>query len=101
MPRLYPPTRGEEFPNLALAMIGRAIDWELVAATHPTYQAMQEIGRAQRTIFACRYLRDRDLQREINAALNVAESWNAGNAVLHYGKGGDIPGNRRDEQELG
>jgi TnpA family transposase len=129
--RLYPPARGEEFPNLAPAMVGRAIDWDLVAAQyddvikyatsiksnaasttailrrfhrtnlmHPTYQAMQEIGRAQRTIFACRYLRDRELQREINAALNVAESWNAGNAVLHYGKGGDIPGNRRDEQEL-
>jgi TnpA family transposase len=129
--RLYPPARGEEFPNLAPAMVSRAIDWELIAAQyhdvikyatsiksnaasttailrrfhrtnlmHPTYQAMQEIGRAQRTIFACRYLRDRELQREINAALNVAESWNAGNAVLHYGKGGDIPGNRRDEQEL-
>ena len=129
--RLYPPARGEEFPNLASAMVGRAIDWDLIAAQyddvikyatsiksnaasttailrrfhrtnlmHPTYQAIQEIGRAQRTIFACRYLQDRDLQREVNAALNVAESWNAGNAVLHYGKGGDIPGNRRDEQEL-
>ena len=90
-------------------MVGRAIDWDLIAAQyddvikyatsiksnaasttailrrfhrtnlmHPAYQAMQEIGRAQRTIFACRYLQDRDLQREINAALNVAESWNAG-----------------------
>ena len=129
--RLYPPARGEEFPNLVPAMVGRAIDWDLIAAQyddvikhatsiksnaastaailrrfgrtnvmHPAYQAMQEIGRAQRTIFVCRYLRDRELQREINAALNVAESWNAGNAVLHYGKGGDIPGNRRDEQEL-
>jgi TnpA family transposase len=67
---------------------------------HPTHQAMQEVGRAQRTIFACRYLRDRQLQREINSALNVSESWNAGNAVIHYGKGGEIPGNRRDEQEL-
>ena len=129
--RFYPPGRGEEFPNLVPAMVGRPLDWDLIAAQyddavkyatsiknkaastaailrrfhrtnlmHPTYQAMQEIGRAQRTIFACRYLRDRELQREINAALNVAESWNAGNAVIHYGKGGDIPGNRRDEQEL-
>jgi TnpA family transposase len=67
---------------------------------HPTYQAMQEVGRAQRTIFACRYLRDRELQREVGMGLNVGESWNSGNAVVYFGKGGDIPGNRRDEQEL-
>jgi len=67
---------------------------------HPTYQAMQEVGRAQRTIFACRYLRDRQLQREIGTGWNVGESWNGGNAVVYFGKGGDIPGSRRDEQEL-
>ncbi len=67
---------------------------------HPTYRAMQELGRVQRTIFACRYLRDRELQREINSGLNVSESWNAGNGVVYFGKGGDIPGNRKDEMEL-
>lgn len=67
---------------------------------HPTYQAMEETGRVQRTIFACRYLRDRDLQREVGTGLNVGESWNAGNTVVYFGKGGDIPGRRRDEQEL-
>jgi len=97
--RLYPPTRGEEFPNLAPAMAGRSIDWELIAAQyddvikyatsiksnaastaailrrfhrtnvmHPTYQAMQEIGRAQRTILTCRYLRLADLERPLAAA---------------------------------
>ena len=69
-------------------------------AMHPAYQAMLETGRAQRTLFVARYLRDRELQREINAGLNVAESWNAGNSVIYFGKGGDIPANRRDEQEL-
>lgn len=43
-------------------------------AMHPTYQAMIEVGRAQKTLFVARYLRDRDLQREINAGLNVVES---------------------------
>ena len=50
------------------------------AATHPTYQALLEVGRAQRTIFLCRYLRSRAEQREVNAGLNVVESWNGANA---------------------
>ena len=70
------------------------------AATHPTYQAMLEVGRAQRTIFLCRYLRSRDEQREVNAGLNVVESWNGANTQIHYGKAGDIASNRRDEQEM-
>jgi TnpA family transposase len=70
------------------------------SASHPTYQAMLELGRAQKTIFAARYLRDRDLQRQINEGLNVIESWNRANSVIFYGKGGDIATNRRDEQEL-
>ena len=69
------------------------------SASHPTYQAMLELGRAQKTIFAARYLRRRDLQREINEGLNVVESWNRANSVIFYGKGGDIATNRRDEQE--
>jgi TnpA family transposase len=70
------------------------------AASHPAYQAMLEIGRAQRTIFVARYLRDRDLQREIEEGLNVVESWNAANAVLCYGRSGEIASNRRDEVEM-
>lgn len=35
-------------------------------AAHPTYQAMIEPGRAQKTIFLARYLRSRQLQREIH-----------------------------------
>jgi len=70
------------------------------AATHPTYQAMLEVGRAQRTIFLCRYLRSRAEQREVNAGLNVVESWNGANAQIAYGKAGDIATNRRDEAEM-
>jgi TnpA family transposase len=69
-------------------------------AQHPTYQAMIETGRAQKTVFVARYLRDRQLQRSVNDGLNVVESWNRGNSVFFYGKGGDIASNRRDEQEL-
>lgn len=30
----------------------------------------------------------------------MVESWNRGNSIIFYGKGGDIASNRRDEQEL-
>ncbi|MFZ0158952.1 MAG: Tn3 family transposase [Kineosporiaceae bacterium] len=69
-------------------------------ASHPAYQAMLEIGRAQRTIFVARYLRDRDLQREIEEGLSVVESWNRANAVICYGNSGEIATNRREEVEM-
>ncbi len=45
-------------------------------------------------IFVARYLRDRDLQREIEEGLNVVEACNRANAVIYYGKGGEIATNR-------
>ncbi|MEU0720716.1 Tn3 family transposase [Streptomyces lavendulocolor] len=69
-------------------------------ASHPVYQAMLEVGRAQKTIFVARYLRDRDLQREIQEGLNVVEGWNGANDVLFFGKSGELASNRRDQQEL-
>ncbi|MER6103727.1 Tn3 family transposase [Streptomyces sp. NPDC001832] len=52
------------------------------------------------TVFVARYLRLRDLQREIEEGLNVMESSNGANSVIAYGKGGEIASNRRDEQEM-
>ncbi|MEV1243076.1 Tn3 family transposase [Nonomuraea sp. NPDC049750] len=70
------------------------------SASHPTYQAMLEVGRAQKTIFVARYLRLRELQREIQEGLNVVEASNGANSVIFYGKGGDIATNRREELEM-
>jgi len=75
------------------------------AALHPQRLAPHlrrdvEVGRAQRTIFVCRYLRLRDLQREIEEVLNVVESSNRANDVIAYGNHGTIASNRRDEQEM-
>ena len=62
---------------------------------------MLEVGRAQKTNFVARYLRVRELQREVNEGLNVMESWNGANSVIHYGRSGEFATNRRDEQEMG
>ena len=55
-------------------------------AIHPTYQAMIELGRAQKTIFLCRYLRDRELQREVQEGLNVVEGWHRGVRLIFFGR---------------
>jgi TnpA family transposase len=39
-------------------------------------------------------------QREIHEGLNVVESCDRANAVIFYGKGGDLASSRRDEQEM-
>jgi len=66
--------------------------------THPAYAAMLETGRAQRSIFLARWLRDRDLQRETESGLNVVENYNGVNDYIRFGKRGELASNRREEQ---
>jgi TnpA family transposase len=68
--------------------------------THPTYKALIEVGKAEKTIFLCDYLASREIQYEVNDGLQVVENWNATSDVICYGRRGELATNSREQQEI-
>ena len=68
--------------------------------THPTYKALAEVGKAEKTIYLCDYLPSPEVQREVHEGLNVVENWNATNDFICYGRQAELATNNREQQEI-
>ena len=97
----------DEIVQYTAAMTTRTADPETVLRRfkrsgnkHPVYRAVQELGRAVKTIFVCRYLRSEPFRREIQEGLNVMENWHSATKFVGFGRGGEISTNRREDQEV-
>jgi TnpA family transposase len=71
-----------------------------VNSTHPTYKALIELGKAEKTIFLCNYLSSIDMRREIQAGLNVIENWNGTNDFIFYARRGRLMTNDQQDMEI-
>ncbi|GAB2481093.1 hypothetical protein GCM10027187_55830 [Streptosporangium sandarakinum] len=67
---------------------------------HPTYRAIEELGKAVKSIFVAEYIAAQELRREIHEGLQVVENWNSANTDLFYGSAGTLPGSDKEHQEV-
>lgn len=68
--------------------------------THPTYKALAELGKVEKTIFICEYLSSLAMRHEVHEGLNVVERWNGANDFICYGRHGIFATNSREQQEI-
>ena len=67
---------------------------------HPTYKALLELGKVEKTIFLCNYLPSLEAKQEVQSGLNVIENWNGANDFIFYGSGGKFETNNPEEMEI-
>lgn len=67
---------------------------------HPTYRALLEIGRAERTIYLCRLLSEPNLHVWVHEQLNGIEHWNSCNQFICFARRSELRTNDPVTQEL-
>jgi len=68
--------------------------------SHPTYQALAQLGKVIKTIFLCNYLMEEPIRREVQEGLNVVELWNGVSKFIFYGRAGEISSNNPKDHVL-
>jgi TnpA family transposase len=67
---------------------------------HPTYKALIELGKAEKSIFLTGWLSSLEVRRETHEGLNVVENWNSATEFVSYGRHGELATNDTEDQEI-
>lgn len=67
---------------------------------HPTYKALTELGRVEKTLFLCRLLSDNSLGQLIHEALQGMESWNSCVPFICFARKSELQSNDPAVHEL-
>ena len=85
--------KGRVMPSTILRKLGN------YSRKNRLYQVFRELGRAVRTVFLLRYISDRPLRQHISASTNKAETYNAFQQWVRFGKEGILEENDPLEME--
>src|SRR5699024_9670658 len=68
--------------------------------SHPTYQALHELGKVVKTMFLCQYLHSEPVRHDVEEGLNTTENWNSAMGFIFFGRSGEITNNQPEEMEI-
>src|SRR5699024_8332305 len=62
--------------------------------SHPTYQALHELGKVLKSMSLCQYLHPEPLRQQVEEGVNTTENWNSAMDSIFFVRSGELNHNQ-------